>query len=91
MSEQPTALRLADALGKLWLADRQSSETREEAAAELRRLHAVNADLLQALKEATDAIEHWGTYATDYFQQKWDLQSDINAARAAIARAEGQA
>ncbi len=62
----------------------------DEAAAELRRLHAVNADLLQALKDATDAIEHWGTYATDYFQKKWDLQSDINAARAAIARAEGQ-
>jgi len=47
-------------------------------------------ELLQALKDATDAIEHWGTYATDYFQKKWDLQSDINAARAAIARAEGQ-
>jgi hypothetical protein len=48
----------------------------------------VNADLLQALKDATDAIEHWGAYASDFFQQKWDLQSDINAARAAIARAE---
>jgi hypothetical protein len=60
-------------------------------AAELRRLHAVNADLLQALKDATDAIEHWGSYSSDYFQQKWDLHSDINAARAAIARAEGQA
>jgi len=48
-------------------------------------------ELLQALKDATDAIEHWGTYATDYFQKKWDLHSDINAARAAIARAEGQA
>jgi hypothetical protein len=57
---------------------------------ELRRLHALNGELLEALKDATDAIEHWGTYATDYFQKKWDLQSDINAARAAIARAEGE-
>ena len=80
-------------------------DQRNEAVAELRRLHAENvllherhhfdngvlAELLQALKDATDAIEHWGTYATDYFQKKWDLQRDINAARAAIARAEGQA
>jgi hypothetical protein len=79
-------------------------DQRNEAVAELRRLHAENVllherhhfdngvlcELLQALKDATDAIEHWGTYATDYFQKKWDLQSDINAARAAIARAEGQ-
>jgi len=79
-------------------------DQRNEAAAELRRLHAENVllherhhfdngvlcELLQALKDATDAIEHWGTYATDYFQKKWDLQSDINAARAAIDRAEGQ-
>jgi hypothetical protein len=60
MSEQPEALRLADALGKLWLADRQSSEIRNEAAAKLRRLHAVNQELLEALKyhqEQTRPIE----------------------------------
>jgi len=95
-------------------------DQRNEAVAELRRLHAENerlhqinqshemklsvrgyelqiedlkaaiAELLQALKDATDAIEHWGSYSSDYFQQKWDLHSDINAARAAIAKAEGQ-
>jgi hypothetical protein len=79
-------------------------DQRNEAVAELRRLHAENVllherhhfdngvlcELLQALKDATDAIELWGTYASDYFQKKWDLQSDINAARAAIAKAEGQ-
>ena len=79
-------------------------DQRNEAVAELRRLHAENvllherhhfdngvlAELLQALKEATDAIEHWGSYSSDYFQQKWDLHSDINAARAAITRAEGK-
>ncbi len=39
MTTQPEALRLADALEKQWLADRQSSEMRNKAAAELRRLH----------------------------------------------------
>ncbi len=79
------ALRLADAL-----TNPPGAPLFIEAAAELRRLHAVNADLLQALKDATDAIEHWGSYSSDYFQQKWDLHSDINAARAAITRAEGK-
>jgi len=83
MSEQPEALRLADAL-----TNPPGAPLFIEAAAELRRLHAVNADLLQALKDATDAIEHWGLYATDYFQKKWDLQGDIAAASAAIDRAE---
>ncbi len=85
MTDQPEALRLAD-----WC-DTYNTVQHDKAAAELRRLYAVNADLLQALKDATDAIELWGTYASDYFQKKWDLQSDINAARAAITRAEGKA
>jgi hypothetical protein len=84
MTEQPTTLRLAREL------EACPTINYKDHAAELRRLYAVNAELLQALKDATDAIEHWGTYATDYFQKKWDLQSDINAARAAIARAEGK-
>ena len=119
MSEQPEALRLADAL---------NCATDDDCgycqpcviAAELRRLHAENerlhqinqshemklsvrgyelqiedlkaavAELLETLRDATDAIEHWGSYSSEYFQQKWDLHSDINAARAAIARAEGK-
>ena len=99
MTEQPTTLRLAREL------EACPTINYKDHAAELRRLHAENVllherhhfdngvlcELLQALKDATDAIEHWGLYATDYFQQKWDLQSDINAARAAIAKAEGQA
>jgi len=84
MSEQPEALRLAREL------EACPTINYKDHAAELRRLYAVNAELLQALKDATDAIEHWGSYSSDYFQQKWDLHSDINAARAAIARAEGK-
>ena len=46
MNIQPEALRLADNLGKQWtlLSDQV------KAAAELRRLHAVNQDLLEALQ-----------------------------------------
>jgi len=86
MTTQPEALRLADALD-----NPPGAPLFMDAAAELRRLHAVNQELVYELKVATEAIEYWGDYAPDYFQKKWDLQSDINAARAAIARAEGQA
>ena len=71
MSEQPEALRLADWC-KTW-----NTQQHDKAAAELRRLHAVNTELLEALKWITTVN------AMDYeYQAK---------ARAAIARAEGQA
>ena len=44
--QQPTALRLADALTE------KEYPPRRAAAAELRRLHSVNAQLLEALEEA---------------------------------------
>jgi hypothetical protein len=46
MSEQPTALRLADAL----ISPHAGPWDNLEAAAELRRLHSVNAQLLEALE-----------------------------------------
>jgi hypothetical protein len=74
MADKPTALRLADRL--------QCNVSRGihwDAASELRRLHAVNQELLEALKDLTTA-------------------QDLNAygmalhnARAAIAKAKGQA
>jgi hypothetical protein len=87
MTTQPEALRLA-----AQLEDTESARLHlmPYAATELRRLHAVNQELVYELKVATEAIEYWGDYAPDYFQKKWDLQSDITAARAAIARAEDQ-
>jgi hypothetical protein len=36
-----------------------------------------------ALLEAAGAIESWGGYAGEYFQTKWDLAGDIEAARKA--------
>ena len=60
MSKQPTALRLADALDDEFVQGRISNHTGRKAAAELRRLHALNGELLKALKyhqEQTRPIE----------------------------------
>lgn len=66
-TQQPEALRLADAL------DCYEHEGMSKAAAELRRLHSVNAELLEALK----GIVQVGLST-----------SRIAAARAAIAKAQ---
>jgi hypothetical protein len=46
-------------------------------ASALRHLLQVQTDLLTTLKDARDDIESWGAYATDYFQDKWDLEGCI--------------
>jgi hypothetical protein len=45
-------------------------------------------ELLEALKDAADAIEHWGAYVPDYFQSKHDLEADIDRARGVVAKVE---
>ena len=87
MTTQPEALRLADALdvGEI------SYTGMCKAAAELRRLHAVNAELLEALRAL---VENEGLDPFSYLDkgigtataagQRW-----LNA-RAAIAKAEGK-
>jgi hypothetical protein len=54
MADQPIALRLADFLDDQY----DPSHNLEEAAAELRRLHALNGELLEALKLAQSIIGH---------------------------------
>ena len=39
---------------------------------------------LEALEEAADAIDSWGSYASGYFQVKHDLEGDISKAKSAI-------
>jgi hypothetical protein len=78
VSTQPEALRLAD-----WLdADACDLQTPRLAAAELRRLHAVNAELLDLMQRAVGRLEiehrHGGSIMSEW----------IIDARAAIARAE---
>ena len=78
-TQQPEALRLADALlmGNAMLPEIDLPE----ADAELRRLHALNAELLEALR-AVDVL--FGHLARDSTQRIW-----LDNARIAIAKAEG--
>ena len=69
--EQSKALRLADELSCYG----SSMPDVHEAAAELRRLHALNAELLEALKEIADG-------ASSEFEDAWCGE----IARAAIAK-----
>ena len=69
-AQQPEALRLADELR-----DTPFESTRYEAAAELRRLHEVNAELVEALEFCA---------GTSYITDAHDV------AKAAIAKATGE-
>ena len=73
-----TALKLANALDKY-----RTPPEAAQAAAELRRLHEVNADLLIAMQKiAASSADEFGSYYTN--------RGNIAAARAAIAKAEGE-
>ena len=76
---QPEALRLADALDEL---DRQFSRTGlcGEVAAELRRLHEVNLELLEALNEFVAVADGINARPLSWLAK----------ARAAIAKATGE-
>jgi predicted nucleic acid-binding protein len=87
VSTQPEALRLADKLTGFHV----DSWVLVDAAAELRRLHAVNAELLEALKALTVAV----TFADPPKEFNGALCHEarvpvgfVDAARAAIAKAE---
>jgi hypothetical protein len=74
-TQQPEALRLADELTTPHM------EVNREAAAELRRLHSVNSDLLEALQSI---MQMTGGYVPDTSKGEWAK------ARAAIAKATGE-
>ena len=78
--QQPEALRLAD-----WLLDHVGHLNHAEAAAELRRLHSVNAQLLQELRYIANAKPlEWDEEVRGQFQE-WAQ----NRARVAIKAAKG--
>jgi len=53
----------------------------QEAVDEIEKLRA-------ALRLAVDAIEHWASYASPYFQEKHDLAGDLQELRAALGEKE---
>ncbi len=80
-TQQPEALRLAEIL------ELGSRQFNKEAAAELRRLHALNAELLEALKlNYAELSSQW----TPYIRANEKEVAAMKAARAAIAKAEGR-
>ena len=44
--------------------------------------------LREALWEAADAIEFWGSYANEYFKDKHDFEGDVAKVRAALGERE---
>jgi hypothetical protein len=80
-NKQPEALRLAE-----FFEDRGFYRSELKAAAELRRLHQVNAELVEELKNIANANpSKWDAEVRDQFQQ-WAQ----NRARATIAKATGE-
>ena len=80
-TQQPEALRLAEIL------ELGSRQFNKEAAAELRRLHALNAELLEALKlNYAELSSKW----TPYIRANAAEVAAMKSARDAITKAEGR-
>ena len=63
----------------------------ESLAAERDRLKAECEGLRESLTHAADEVESWGSYASDYFQQKHDLAGTVLKVRqAAVSKESGQ-
>lgn len=83
--KQPDALRLADAI------DYPDVSLGIEAAAELRRLHTQNVDLLEALRMNAQALAWLTNGKCRGFHPKLPTANDaLDAARAVIAEVEKQ-
>jgi hypothetical protein len=82
-TEQPKALRLADELVAL-----HGYPLSIEAAAELRRLHSVNVELLEALKNCTEWME---SLRASGDAGNWEWRNDqYTEAMVAITKATGE-
>ena len=67
MTTQPEALRLAIQLEREWINDALNYDTAQNAWVELRRLHEMNQELLEALRELLWDADDCGCEKTD----KW--------------------
>jgi len=85
---QPEALRLADRLDLYAAGDKHQRDT-EEAAAELRRLHAVNQELLVALKMAEPLLQALQNNIVRCLPQ-YEKMPALDQVRAAIAKGEAK-
>ena len=60
---------------------RAHEERHQEDRAEIERMRGL-------LRHAIDDIEHWGSYASEYFQKKWNLAGDLARYRTALGAAD---
>jgi hypothetical protein len=72
---------MSDIVERLRLDAEPSEGDMETAAQEIEKLRA-------ALRLAIDAVEHWASYASPYFQEKHDLAGDLQEMRAALGEKE---
>lgn len=87
--KKPEALRLADELESTWCDE--SCVLENKAAAELRRLHHQNKELLTALKSLMPYVENLEDEGPLYEGWKSEkLVNEINFALNAIAKTEGE-
>ena len=93
-AKQPEALRLAARLDPVHSCQTQLLDLHREAAAELRRLHALNQELLEALRGfvaiAADS-EGVAGYHLNGDIAEWETFPEWHEAHAAIAKSEGGA
>jgi hypothetical protein len=82
---QPEALRLADCLET----EKVGAILGDSAAAELRRLHEVNQELLAALKLSEPLLQAMLNNIVIYLPQ-YEKMPALDQVRAAIAKAEGE-
>lgn len=88
-TQQPEALRLAELLtADEWPGHMTLVSYARECVAELRRLHALNAEMLEALKDLDEAYSRAGPGLSRAERAVDRLR--VIAARAAIAKAEGR-
>lgn len=81
-TQQPEALRLAETTPSL-----RGGDWGDKASTELRRLHALNAELLEALKlNYAELSSKW----TPYIRANAAEVAAMKSARAAITKAEGR-
>jgi hypothetical protein len=71
---------------ELWAKDsRDAADEIERLAIQSDKWELETLRLRRALEDAKEAVQSWGAYASEYFQEKWDLAGDIAAIDAALS------
>jgi hypothetical protein len=84
-----TTIRSLAAERDMWRAENIKKQTAcEQMGARITAFETEIEKLRAALRFAVDAVEHWASYASPYFQEKHDLAGDLQKLRAALGEKE---